>query len=168
EQLSIEKLNPPAQPAMQSGPAMASPAASSERSRPRQLPESPGPGPAEIAAGHGDSEHAESVAMTVQRELEMLEKQRILQALQTCARNQSRAAKLLAIPRRTLLKRLDTYRIPRPRKRGSSVQRDTEAEPAKAWPARADEAPASSETTAPSCDASASPVGATAIDRGRA
>jgi len=168
EQLSIEKLNPPALPAMRSGPAMASPAASSERSRSRQLPESPGALPAESAAGPGGSEHAGSVAMTVQRELEMLEKQRILQALQTCAGNQSRAAKLLAIPRRTLLKRLDTYRIPRPRKRGSSVQRDAEAEPAKPWPARTDEAPASSETTAAPCDASASPAGATTIDRGRA
>jgi DNA-binding NtrC family response regulator len=60
-------------------------------------------------------------AMTIQRELEMLEKQRILQALETCAGNQSRAAKLLAIPRRTLLKRLDTYRIPRPRKRSATA-----------------------------------------------
>lgn len=106
--------------------------------------------------------------MTVQRELEMLEKQRILQALQTCAGNQSRAAKLLAIPRRTLLKRLDTYRIPRPRKRGSSVQREAEAEPAKAWPARADEAPRSSETAAAPCDGAAAPAGRIVIDRGRA
>jgi two-component system, NtrC family, response regulator AtoC len=145
EQLSIEKSNPPA-----------------------QLPESPGAGSDEIEAGPGGSERAESVAMTVQRELEMLEKQRILQALQTCAGNQSRAAKLLAIPRRTLLKRLDTYRIPRPRKRGSSVQRDADAEPAKAWPSTADEAPTSSEPTAAPCDAPTSPAGATAIGRGRA
>ena len=150
EQLSIEKSNPPAQPATQSGPVMA------------------GAGPAESAAGPGGSEGAESVAMTVQHELEMLEKQRILQALQTCAGNQSRAAKLLAIPRRTLLKRLDTYRIPRPRKRGSSVQRDADAEPAKAWPSEADEAPAASETTEAPGDASTLPAGATPIGRGRA
>jgi len=47
------------------------------------------------------------------------ERERIIAALQTCAGNQSRAAELLAIPRRTLVKRLAKYGIPRPQRRGT-------------------------------------------------
>jgi two-component system, NtrC family, response regulator AtoC len=45
-----------------------------------------------------------------------IERQRIIEALDRCAGNQSQAAKLLGISRRTLVSRLVTYRIPRPRK----------------------------------------------------
>ncbi|MEM9452824.1 MAG: sigma 54-interacting transcriptional regulator [Myxococcota bacterium] len=45
------------------------------------------------------------------------ERKRILDALEQCAGNQTRAAKLLGISRNTLLARLDQYNIPRPRKR---------------------------------------------------
>ena len=75
------------------------------------------------------TERSAGASMTVQRELEMLEKQRILQALETCAGNQSRAAKLLSIPRRTFLKRLDAYGIARPRKPASGAQVDSGPEP---------------------------------------
>ncbi len=45
------------------------------------------------------------------------EKDRILSALEACGGNQTRAAQLLGISRRTLINRLDTYSVPRPRKR---------------------------------------------------
>jgi two-component system response regulator AtoC len=44
------------------------------------------------------------------------ERDRIMQALRDCAGNQSRAAKLLGISRRTLVNRLDEFAIERPRK----------------------------------------------------
>jgi transcriptional regulator with PAS, ATPase and Fis domain len=45
------------------------------------------------------------------------ERQRILDALETCAGNQTHAANLLGISRRTLINRLDKFALPRPRKR---------------------------------------------------
>ncbi len=44
------------------------------------------------------------------------ERDRIVEALASCAGNQSRAAKMLGIPRRTFVTKLDAYRIPRPKK----------------------------------------------------
>jgi DNA-binding NtrC family response regulator len=44
------------------------------------------------------------------------ERARILAVLDQCGGNQSRAARELGIPRRTLLRRLDEYGVPRPRK----------------------------------------------------
>ncbi len=51
---------------------------------------------------------------------DQLERQRILDALAACGGNQTQAAKLLKISRRTLVSRLDRYAITRPRKRGDS------------------------------------------------
>ncbi len=48
-------------------------------------------------------------------ELATFERQRIIDALAQCAGNQTRAAKLLGISRRTLVSRLDEYELPRPR-----------------------------------------------------
>jgi two-component system, NtrC family, response regulator AtoC len=44
------------------------------------------------------------------------ERDRIIEALAACAGNQSRAAKMLGIPRRTFVTKLDAYKIPRPKK----------------------------------------------------
>ncbi|MEZ4258718.1 MAG: sigma 54-interacting transcriptional regulator [Polyangiaceae bacterium] len=49
-------------------------------------------------------------------EMEHLERERILAALAECGGNQTQAADKLGISRRTLLRRLDTYDLPRPRK----------------------------------------------------
>jgi DNA-binding NtrC family response regulator len=48
---------------------------------------------------------------------ETVERERIVKALEACGGNQTRAAKLLGISRRTLVNRLDEYGLPRPRKR---------------------------------------------------
>jgi two-component system, NtrC family, response regulator AtoC len=52
-----------------------------------------------------------------------VDKQRILDALASCAGNQSRAAKLLGIPRRTFVARLDRYQIARPKKNQHPAER---------------------------------------------
>jgi DNA-binding NtrC family response regulator len=49
-------------------------------------------------------------------ELTALERQRIIDALAQCNGNQTRAAALLGMPRRTFVNRLETYGIPRPRR----------------------------------------------------
>src|SRR5262249_51278669 len=49
-------------------------------------------------------------------ELDALERKRILDALAQCAGNQTKAAKMLGMSRRTLLHRLDSYGVARPRK----------------------------------------------------
>ena len=48
--------------------------------------------------------------------VEEVERDRILEALRLCAGNQTKAAQMLGISRRTLLNRLDQYGLPRPRK----------------------------------------------------
>ena len=55
-------------------------------------------------------------ARALREQLDAIERDRILDALRRCGGNQSRTAKLLEMPRRTLLARLDAYGVPRPRK----------------------------------------------------
>ena len=52
----------------------------------------------------------------VKAQVEAVERARIVDALARSAGNQSVAAKLLGMPRRTLVKRLVAYGIPRPRR----------------------------------------------------
>jgi len=55
-------------------------------------------------------------AASLRSEVHAVEKQKILDALDQCAGNQSRAAQMLGIGRRTLIDKLDAYGLPRPRK----------------------------------------------------
>ena len=48
--------------------------------------------------------------------MEQLEGQRIVEALEACGGNQTRAAETLGISWRTLVNRLDAFGLPRPRK----------------------------------------------------
>jgi two-component system response regulator AtoC len=50
-------------------------------------------------------------------QLESVERQRILEALTRCGGNQTQAAQLLGISRKVLIARLDSYGVPRPRKK---------------------------------------------------
>jgi DNA-binding NtrC family response regulator len=58
---------------------------------------------------------AESADGNLQAEMERLEKARIIDALEQCSGNQTRAASMLGITRRMLISRLERYDIPRPR-----------------------------------------------------
>jgi transcriptional regulator with PAS, ATPase and Fis domain len=55
-------------------------------------------------------------AESMRRELAELEKQRVIKALEECAGNQTRAAELLGMSRRTLINRLEHFGVPRPRR----------------------------------------------------
>jgi DNA-binding NtrC family response regulator len=59
---------------------------------------------------------SESLRESARREVETVERRRILEALEQAGGNQTRAAELLGISRRTLVNRLDAYDLPRPRK----------------------------------------------------
>jgi DNA-binding NtrC family response regulator len=54
---------------------------------------------------------------TLGSEIEELERARILEALDKCAGNQTRAAQMLGISRRTLTNRMNEFNLPRPRKK---------------------------------------------------
>jgi DNA-binding NtrC family response regulator len=52
----------------------------------------------------------------LRQRIDELERDRILDALARCGGNQTKAAKMLGLPRRTLVSRLGKYGVPRPRK----------------------------------------------------
>jgi two-component system response regulator AtoC len=76
----------------------------------------PAPEPAAAPAPASAPALAGGTAGPLSAAIDALEKQRILDALEQCAGNQSRVAKMLGISRGTLLSRLDAFGIPRPRK----------------------------------------------------
>jgi len=58
----------------------------------------------------------ETLTDEVKAQQRALERQRIIEALEASGGNQTRAAKVLGISRRTLINRLDDFNLPRPRK----------------------------------------------------
>ena len=67
--------------------------------------------------GGADAGNAERVAVTsLEGELAIFERRQIIEALAACGGNQTKAAKVLEISRRTLVSRLSEYGIPRPKK----------------------------------------------------
>jgi DNA-binding NtrC family response regulator len=62
-------------------------------------------------------EEAPPSGASLSDEVRAMERRRILEALEQCAGNQTRAAEKLGITRRALIHRLETYGVPRPRKK---------------------------------------------------
>jgi DNA-binding NtrC family response regulator len=60
------------------------------------------------------------VPAELKTQIVLAERERIAYALERCAGNQTQAARLLGISRRTLIGRLDAYGLPRPRKKSLS------------------------------------------------
>ncbi|WP_437276342.1 sigma 54-interacting transcriptional regulator [Sorangium sp. So ce375] len=76
------------------------------------------PPPADAAPPPADAAPPSSDAMARLRlEMKAVDRQRVIEALERSAGNQTRAAKLLGVSLRTLINRIDEYGIPRPRKR---------------------------------------------------
>jgi two-component system response regulator AtoC len=73
--------------------------------------------PEVVSAGGLVDPHDRKDRSDLKTDLELLERARIVEALEGAAGNQSRAAKALGISRRKLVSRLDAYDLPRPRKK---------------------------------------------------
>ncbi|MGK4007367.1 sigma 54-interacting transcriptional regulator [Sorangium sp. So ce1036] len=84
----------------------------------RASPETPA-APARAAGEDAGAAQPAQSARDLRSEIDALERRRIVDALERCAGNQTQAAALLGMPRRTFVARLDAYGIPRPRKRRS-------------------------------------------------
>ncbi|WP_437486643.1 sigma 54-interacting transcriptional regulator [Sorangium sp. So ce1014] len=72
--------------------------------------------PAETPAAAAGAPQPGEAAGGLRSELDAIERRRIIDALEQCAGNQTQAAALLGMPRRTFVARLSAYGIPRPRK----------------------------------------------------
>jgi two-component system response regulator AtoC len=81
---------------------------------PALLPVSDRPTLPGVARERAGAEQLESL----RSQMDELERRRILSALERSGGNQTQAAELLGISRRTLINRLDEYNMPRPRKKG--------------------------------------------------
>jgi DNA-binding NtrC family response regulator len=68
-------------------------------------------------ASHPDANPDPAAGQGLPERIASLERAMVLEALQKTGGNQSRAAKLLGIPRRTLINRIEAYGIARPRKK---------------------------------------------------
>ncbi len=84
---------------------------------PPEQPLTPGVPPREVAPMLS-APPPENEREAIERRRAELERESIMNALAQAAGNQTKAANILGISRRTLLKRLDTYGLPRPRKGG--------------------------------------------------
>jgi DNA-binding NtrC family response regulator len=90
----------------------------------RRAPDAPAdpggaPAPPPSAAAPAAQPPTPSVApsRTLAEEYQELERRRIVEALDACGGNQSRAATVLGISRKTLVTRIAEFGLPRPRKR---------------------------------------------------
>ncbi len=85
---------------------------------PAKRPAEPDPAAPPGADEFDVPQHTQEVpaGRNLRAELDDRERNAIIEALETCAGNQTRAAQLLGISRGTLVARLDKYKIPRPRK----------------------------------------------------
>jgi DNA-binding NtrC family response regulator len=67
--------------------------------------------------GRGDDSIAAGKRATPAHGIDSGERQRLVQAIEACAGNQTRAAKVLGVSRQTLINRLVKWNLPRPQKR---------------------------------------------------
>jgi DNA-binding NtrC family response regulator len=74
------------------------------------------PGSAGATSAGGEADAPPSTSTNLREDLAAMEKRRIIEALERCGGNQTQAAKLLGMPRRTLIMRVEEYGLPRPRK----------------------------------------------------
>ncbi|MBL9022027.1 MAG: sigma 54-interacting transcriptional regulator [Myxococcales bacterium] len=85
--------------------------------RPSLLP--PAPGPSAIPPPRASQPYIpppEPSRRTLAEDVHAVERKRIIEALEQCGGNQSRAAELLGVSRRTLINRMIEFGLPRPRK----------------------------------------------------
>jgi two-component system, NtrC family, response regulator AtoC len=83
-----------------------------------QRPAAPrGEPPVELAAPSAPPGSPHETVADIRREMDALERDRILRVLSGCGSNQTEAAHMLGLSRRALVNRLDAWGMARPRKR---------------------------------------------------